>query len=247
MAINIPVVNAANLYVDNLQVSWVSGTALTMAAGAARDSTNVNDIVLAASTSINAAANGVNGLDTGILANSTFYAVHVIGDSSQNNDPAALLSLSATAPALPAGYDMFRRVAWVLTSGAAAILNFWQYGSDKTRDIFYDAGISELSGGNATSYAAINLASSVPVTAGEVRLDVSLTPAVAGDLASFIPGLSSATNGIVRFSAPVATVAQIDSVIVPMELVSSVPTIQYKVSAGGDALSVLCTGYIDYL
>lgn len=246
MAVNIPVVNAPNLYVDNLELAWASATTLTMAAGAARDSTNANDIILSSAVTINAAVNGANGLDAGSLGNNTFYAVHVIGDSFGNNDAAGMLSTSATAPVLPGGYDMFRRVGWVLTSGAAAILAFWQYGSDKTRDMYYDVGISELSGGNATAFTAINLASSVPTTAGQVRFDIAYTPAGATNVASFIPGGSSATNGIVRFGTGVAG-AQVDSIMVPMELVASVPTVQYKVSAGGDALTLLCTGYVDYL
>ena len=46
--VNIPVVNAGYLNVQGMQLAWASNTTLTMQAGQARDSSNVNDILLSA-------------------------------------------------------------------------------------------------------------------------------------------------------------------------------------------------------
>jgi hypothetical protein len=60
---------------------------VNIAAGAARDSTNQDDIVLLAPVVVNSAVVGVNGLDTGVLAASTTYYLYIIGDSlAQNPD-----------------------------------------------------------------------------------------------------------------------------------------------------------------
>ena len=63
-------------------------------------------------------------MDIGTLANSTFYAVYAIGDSYGVNEGSALISANLTQPLLPADYDMYFRIGFVKTSGAAAILAF---------------------------------------------------------------------------------------------------------------------------
>lgn len=247
MAINIPVVNAANLYVDDLVVSWASVTTLAVTSGAARDSTNVNDIILADAVTINAAVNGINGLDSGALAVSTMYAIHAVGDSSQNNDAGCMLSLSATAPVLPAGYDMFRRIGWVLTNGAAQLLQFYMCGNDKVRTIYYDATISELAGGAATGYTEVNLASSVPVTASLGIFDLLYTPAAATNIVQFQPFASLAGNGTVRFGCGVAG-GQVGTVQVPVTPNgSNQAAIWYATTAGGDSVTLSTLGYVDNL
>lgn len=242
---NTPIVNAGLKYANGLELAWATATTLTVAAGAARDSSNINDIILDAAVTINGATNGANALDTGSLANNTHYAVYVIGDSTGYESAGALLSTSATAPNLPAGYDMYRRIGWVLTDGSAEFLLFWQYGSNQDRVYYYDVGISELSGGSSTSYAAIDLASSVPAIATQVIMDVAYTANGATNNAEFLPFGSSATNGIVRFGYGVAA-AQVGQAVIPCRLDSGVPKIQYKVDTS-DALTLLTAGYHDYI
>lgn len=246
MSINIPVVNAPNLYVDNLQLAWASNTTITMAAGAARDSTNVNDIILSSSVTINGAASGkINRLDTGTLAASTRYYVFAVGDSTLTNTPGGLLSTSATSPTLPSGYDMFRRIGTVFTDGSVHFLLGWWYGSSRQRTFYYDVGISELSGGSSTTYANIDLATSLPAVNCQWIADIAYTPNSATNKAEFLPYGSSATNGIVRYGCGVAA-AQVGQIVVPVGLNSGVPTVQYKV-ASSDSLTLLTTGYIESL
>lgn len=64
------------------------------------------------SLSIDSAASGVNGLDTGAVASNTWYAIWVIWNGTT---VAGLLSLSGTAPTMPGGYTHKARVGWIRT------------------------------------------------------------------------------------------------------------------------------------
>ena len=84
VVVGFPMVNAGSLYINGLGISpGTTNVLVNVAAGAARDSTNQDDIVFGSSVIINSAVNGANGLDTGsaTLANNTFYYVFAIGSS----------------------------------------------------------------------------------------------------------------------------------------------------------------------
>lgn len=245
MSVNTPIVNAGVKYVNGLDIAKTAAKTISMAAGAARNSTNLNDIVLEAAVTIDGATVGANGVDVAVLANSSMYAVYVIDDSTKNQEAAGLLSLDASDPSLPSGYDMHRRVGWVLTDGSADILQFWQLGEGQERTYYYDVGISELAGGSSATYAEVDLATSVPPIATDVLFDVAYTPNGATDVAEFLPFGSSATNGVVRFGYGVAG-AQVGMATIPARLDSGVPKIQYKVTSG-DTLTLLVKGFKDYM
>ena len=265
-----PVVNAGLLYANGLQLSaqiafgLTTPKQITMQLGAARDSTNTNDILLQATSAtpdepttaatpiiINGALVGANGVDVAVLADSSLYAVYIIGDSTDYQPTAGLLSLNFTHPNLPGGYpkggyDMFRRVGWVLTDSSANILQFWQYGSDETRTYYYDVGISVLSAGASGTFAAVNLSTAVPPIATEVLLNYTFTGTATTDIAEILPYGSVATSGIVQISGGVTT-AQVGMVWVPCELTAGgVPEILYKVT-GTATLTLLVAGYKDYI
>ncbi|MCW1908629.1 MAG: hypothetical protein KIH63_004780 [Candidatus Saccharibacteria bacterium] len=90
-----PVVNKGLSYLNGLQMTWTDTDTLTIAQGQCRNSTNVNDIVLArpplnngtavtTGFTISTAVVGAGGLDVGTMANNTHYAVYVIS-SSENS------------------------------------------------------------------------------------------------------------------------------------------------------------------
>jgi hypothetical protein len=245
MSVNIPIINARLAYVNGLQLSWASNTTFTMAAGAASNSTDINDIELPALVTNTITSVGVNGVDIAAAVASSFYSVYIIGDSTKYQPTASLISLSATAPRLPFGYDMYRRVGFILTDGSANIRQFWQYGNNSERTMYYDVGISELAAGAATTFTAIDLATSVPPVKCQVIFDVAFTPDGATEVAEFLPFGSTATAGIVRFGTGVAG-AQVGTVMVPSALDAGVPKVLYKVAAG-DTLTLLTVGYVDSL
>lgn len=104
-------------FIDGLTLTFNSTTTWNISAGTVRDSTNVHNILLAASTKILqssgawAAGTGANGLDTGARAASTWYHVWAIC-KADGTSPDILFSLSATAPTMPA--------TWTLKAGPIA-------------------------------------------------------------------------------------------------------------------------------
>ncbi len=233
-------------YVFGLELTRTSNTVITMAAGQARSQYNVNDIILPSAVTVNSAINGAGGLDNGTIAVSTLYAIHVIGSSTFAAPVSTLLSTSAVDPLLPLNYDMFCRVGWIYTDGSSNfVLGSWQgHGSERT--FWYDTGVAELSGGTSTAFAAVDVATSVPVTATTAILTTTFDANVAGDTFALRPTGSSSTNGIVILSAASATANEVKQCIAPVGVSTGVPSIDYKVAASG-SLEILVAGYIDHL
>jgi hypothetical protein len=117
-----------------LQISAAGGTtSFSITAGSAADSTAVDILTLSGtvtkSTAAWAAGSAVGGLDTGTIANSTFYHVYVIKrvDTGATD---VLISLSATAPTLPSPYTLFRRVGALSTGGSGNFQQMSQVGDE---------------------------------------------------------------------------------------------------------------------
>jgi len=255
-----PIVNAGNVYVNGLNVGWGSNSTITITQGLARDSLNVNDIILGTfdtgsplwtniAATIDGDVIGANGMDRAVAAVSTRYSVFVIGDSTGYHPSAGLLSPSSNNPILPLGYDMFRRIGVVATDGSAHFLKISQYGQGLYRTNFLDVGINVLTAGNATSFTELNLeglAKAFPSIPCKAYLKVNYTPASATNIAHFLPFGSTATNGIVVFGTGVAG-AQQGIIEVPTAGGPGASSILYKVSNAGDSLTLDVIGFDDYL
>jgi len=249
MTVQSPIKNAGLFYLNGLTVAndgTTPNSIVTIAAGAARNSTNLNDIVVASALSVSNIVSGVNGLDTGAVANSTFYALFVIGDSSGFEPAAGLLSLSGSAPTLPFGYDMFRRVGWMLTSGAAAFLAVSQSGLGNSRTMWYHVPIAtSITAGGSATYAAVSLVASVPAQEAEVIFHASFTPTAPNDELNLRHGDSAAANaGMAVASGAVAGVVEVTSMRCPASSTSA-SAVDYKVDGSAVALNV--SGYVDEL
>lgn len=267
---NLPIVNKSYLNIQGIQMAWVDGTHITLSPGTARDSTNTNDIVLRSTIAsgianpnhlvvdanaplqtINTAAKGANGLDTGTIAVSTFYAVFAIASSVYGGDPtcdnylpaAGMLSLSATAPLLPSGYDMFRRVGWVLTSGAGAVLQFTQSGTGLTRPMWYSAAIVVLAATAQAAFTAQSLAVAVPPQISDVSFQATLIPNVAGENVALRATGSASAAGYVIMSGDVAAVSHIDTIVCQC---NATPSIDWKTDAAS-TVALKVSMYNDYL
>jgi hypothetical protein len=117
-------------YIDGLILSNDGGTPntkLDVAAGICRDGTDAMTIRFTAGKVIDGTTVGPNGLDAGALAASTWYHVFAIA-KRDGSAQAALASLSASAPTLPAGYQYQRRIGSFKTDGSAHIVGFIQDG-----------------------------------------------------------------------------------------------------------------------
>lgn len=253
-----------HLYIQGLQLSPASTTVLAVSPGAARDSTNSIDMVVGlqnyfgidnpalqfnsyqAGLLINSTINGVNGLDTGTIAASTQYAIYLIGDSRNYQTTAAVLSLTSNpAPTLPQGYDSYRLIGFIETDGSSHFV----YATHKPQNIagmlqyFNSPAISVLSGGNATTFTAIDLTTNtaVPTTTLPniiVSLFVTFTPAAIGDVVQFRPTGSTATGNLPTIIGIAAGFAQTQYIQVIAGVGASKPEIDYLVTSSSDAVSV---------
>jgi len=131
------------------------------------------------------ASSGAAGLDTGSEAASTFYHLWLIGKS--DGTTAALLSLSSSAPTMPAGYTFKQLLGGVANDGSSNIVPFHHDKDGWVRYRFSGAigygGIQVLSGGTSTATAppaAIDLSKAIPDVVGsafEILADISNTGA----------------------------------------------------------------------
>ncbi|SAM35752.1 hypothetical protein [Pseudomonas sp. 1 R 17] len=121
---------------------------------------------------------GVDGLDVGAANSqtaSTWYAVWVIWNGTTK---AGLLSLSGTAPTLPAGYTHAARVAWVKTDSTANKypISYIQYGKYAQYKVATGSNLpalpliaSGIQGAiNTPTYVPVSVSALVPPTACKI-------------------------------------------------------------------------------
>jgi|WetSurMetagenome_2_1015567.scaffolds.fasta_scaffold65796_2 hypothetical protein len=247
-----PIVNQGFLYVNGLSISYLSPTSISLSPGKARDYSNKDDIILKdTSLVLSTTYAGQNGLDIAPRIGSRSYAVYVIGDSRDYNPTAGIISLDHNAPLLPSGYDMYRRVGWIVTDPSLTILKFFQYGSGETRSYYYNhPNTNILFSGSSTSYFALSLNPFIPPIQTHAYIRVSYTCSDPLNSVSFNPfGSSQTVEGMVRFSG--GTVGtEYTQVIVPTQFNTfGNPSILYKVGPNGtaDRLNLSLIGYKDYL
>lgn len=241
---NYSIVNAGVMYITGLKLSYSDTTEIGITAGACRNSTNANDIVASAALTVDGSLTGAGGLDQGSLANSTLYAVYLIGDSTNYNDAAGILSTNMSSPALPYGYDMFRLIGHIKTDGSANILPFVQTGNGSTRRMTYDTLIQVLNAGTATTFTNVDCSASVPATAKAVVLQCAYTPATAGtnQLKLRCDG-SASTNGSAQANGAVNAVVAQSQLFVPV----AAGIFEYLVSNGSDSATINLSSYDDEL
>lgn len=110
-----------------------------------------------------AVGTGNGSLDTGAIANSTWYHVYLM----QRTDTSVvdiLISLSATSPSLPASYTRARAIGSIKTDGSAHWIKFLQF----KQKFIWDAGPSkdvDTSPSTSQTAVALNVPTGVQVTA----------------------------------------------------------------------------------
>lgn len=244
MTINLPVVNAAYLNVQGLEITITGDATATIEAGQARNSTNENDIILSDQVTLNVDNNGINGLDTGSMGNNLLYSLYAVGDSSFNSTPGVVLSLSATQPLLPVGYDMYRKIGYLRSDGTADFLPGYFSGSANERIFMYDAPIATaVTAGASTSDAEVSLSTFVPAVSGiPVYMFYDMTPAAASRVLTLKP--FGATGAPFQATSQVTAVHVTGVALVQALLDSGVPKLEYNWSAGGgDAVALNVAGY----
>lgn len=200
------IVHGTNSFRGNISGLTISNNAgdavndIDTAAGSARDSTDTDTMVLATAMGkqldVAWAAGGTPGATVGgrmsaaAIANTTYHK-HVIKNVTTGAVDVGF-DVSATAPSLPAGYTLFRRIGSVLRE-AAALVAFRQY-----NDIFKRNGAAAVDRNSTVAAAQILLALSVPLGIRVMPLMSARLQGVGGDV------------GVCRIGDGDGTVAQID-------------------------------------
>lgn len=221
-------------------------TSLDVAAGVMLDSTKTFEMLLEDSITIDAIANGLNGLDTGSLVNNSLYYVYLVSDPVRGNPTGALISLSASAPALPTGYSVFGFIGAVATDGSAEFIRaHWTNGLNGSRVCVYDSAVATaITAGASTSFVDINLDASVPGIEGLlVKCLVGFTPNAPAASGVLAPADAASVAVPALITGAVAAVNVFGYLDVIVKLSAGSATIKYLVSNAGDSMSVNVSGY----
>ena len=228
-------------------------TQLDIAAGTCLDSTGTFQLSSNASITINAANNGLNGLDQGTFAQATVYAVFLVADPVSLQTTGAMISTNLVTPLLPFGYSAYALIGYAVTIGNAAhfLPAYWTDNDSNNRVCTFDApqSIPLAASGAATSYAAgaTSLVHLVPAVNNlQVSLAYSFIPGnAAGDTLKFQGGAS--TGDQVTITGQVTTVHVTGNCTVLSQLVTGVPTINYEVTNAGDTAAASVAGFTFHL
>lgn len=199
-------------YIDGLVLSTAgSSSSFGVAVGQCTDSTNaaiINLSVALTKTTSSWAAGNAGAMDTGSIANSTWYHVHAISDATgQTVD--VLVSLSASAPTMPSGYTLFRRVGAMKTNGSAQWIKFSQNGDEFLLDVNVQ-DVNVTNPGTSSALRTMTVPTGVRVNAIILAIGQSTTDArfvlSSPDVSDQVPSGSTLGAGI--FSGSGATTVQ---------------------------------------
>lgn len=234
-------------YANGLQISnnvATPNTKLDVATGTIMDSTGTFQLNLATAVTIDAANTGLNGIDTGALAASKVYAVHLVADPVTQQAAGCMISLSATAPVLPFGYSAFALIGYVVTDASVHFLKaYWTAGNSSQRLMMFDAPqATAITAGNATTYTAIDLSALVPAVDNlPIWVASAFTPGAASRTLKMQP--TGATGDAITITGQVTAVVVTSNSLLMAKLATGVPKISYVVANGGDAAAINVAGF----
>jgi hypothetical protein len=234
-------------YVNGFKISndaTTPNSIVNISAGSALDSTGTFQVVTTTSLAVSNLISGLGGLDTGTVAASKLYALHVVFDPVTLQPTGGMLSLSATAPVLPFGYNSFSLVGYVATdSSSHFLLGYWNNNNSGTRTFFYDSPqATAVTAGAATSYTAVDLSALVPLVDGiPVWIASSFTPGAASRTFNLQP--VGGTGNAITVTGQVTAVVVTSNSLVMAKIATAKPEISYKVSNAGDAVAINVAGY----
>lgn len=173
---NFKAVNDGTLPNSKMNLSW-NQAVLTNSNGGGKYAS-------AGSVSVNLAVSGLDGLDTGVVAASTWYNLYLI--ASDGSTIHSLASLSSTSPTLPAGYLYYARVGAVQTDGSSNLYRYQLLGSQASYVITPATNTASFpfttaSGGSVWSSWTVSAnAACAPPTASSVSISFGVTNGLTG-------------------------------------------------------------------
>lgn len=228
-------------------------TTLSVAAGAACDSTGARILKLAAALAKTTAAwvagSGTGGLDTGAIAASTWYHWYLIFNPTTN---AVDVVFSATAsPAngpttMPAGFTLFRRIGSMLTNASSQWVFFHQLGDEFLFDNTFAAATSLAIGDALAHPLTLTTPPSLQVWALIIG-NVGGSPGV--DARCYISSLDKLDEVVSPGNMNAGTyLITANSTSIPFALTVRTSTgsqIRYRAIGAGATLSLNVAGWID--
>lgn len=195
----------------NLVIKQASNTTATATWDEMQVETVLNGTIYKAgsqSFTLNFATVGVNGLDTGAIAPSTFYSVYAICNPTTNTFGVLACTTAASSASVyggtnaPSGYTASALIGLLLTDGSSHIRVSTQY----NRDLWYQAPVNiftGLGGPAANTLTSQSISAGVPVIAKTVSgiLGQSSSASqggfgVAGDATGYgLQGVGAASGG----------------------------------------------------
>lgn len=253
-----PIINSVYSAIEQMIVSnnaTAPNTKLDVSAGLARDQSDTFDINLGdyrgsgasanATTTIDTAAVGINGIDTGELAATKMYYVYAVDGAQYGNSAGCIVSLNApdTGPIMPYGYALYRHIGYAATDGSKNFLPMKQLGAGNYRKFLYNTiRATGVTSGNATTATAVSLTNLVPAVDGlNVHVYSALTPGAASRTLTLYAGDLTSAEAIVTGQVTSVVVTTVQDVVA--ELNSGAPRIGYAVANSGDAAAVSVAGF----
>lgn len=167
-------------WIAGLRLEWVSVSQVRILPGECVSDDYQELLVASSNITVNIAAVGVNGLDTGVEAPSTWYYIWLIKDLN-SNQVSGLISASSTTPTLPSGYTKKRLLGAVRNNTSSNFLNFFSCGEGSQRTIFYfediDSTLRILTNGSMTTWTPISLATVIPPISRNAIIQAEVTSA----------------------------------------------------------------------
>jgi len=229
-----------------LSTAGASST-MSISAGQATDSTNtvlMSLTALAKTTASWVVGTAVGGLDTGAIANSTWYYFYMIRrPDTQVVD--VIFSLNSTTPTLPTNYTQYRYIGAALINGSGQWVKFVQDGDD----FMWDTPVLDFNG--AGSATAALLTCSVPRKRVKALFNIGVFETGGGTAGVYISDPSVADLVPSAAAAPLTpTWIQISGLSAQINGTTSSYTntsaqVRHRETAGTSPLTIATLGWID--
>ena len=231
-----------------------ASTTMSIAAGSATDSANaylMNLSAIAKTTSAWAVGTAVGGLDTGAIANATWYHFYVIR-RTDTGVVDVVFSTNATTPTLPTNYTQYRRIGSGLTNGSAQWTSFTQNGDE----FWLVTPVQTAASGSNPGTASVSHTLTTPlgvVTRAILNASLGVGAAAAADCGAYIRPLTATDSSPASATAPgsqLTCIRQANSVFQSVQLqvmtnTSSQIGARLSASDAQTALYIRTEGWID--
>lgn len=227
-----------SLYKKDLGTQRQTTTSVRILPGECRSDDDTFDMTLSAAVDADITSSGAGGLDTGTAASNTWFYIWLIYNPTTTTY-AAMLSLSSTAPTMPSGYTLKRRVGTTKWR-TVDLIKFRTIMLGSTAYVQFDEFWAILSAASSTIWVTLSAASYVPPTS---RMMYGI----------FYVERNNQTTGL-RFNENGSSqtypflMQGYDSTVVhghcPLDTSQQ---LQYQTYNAGDAASIFVFGYIEEL